>query len=525
MKLESCDKRGIFYSIILLIAIILFATIIFAGPPTSEKAGAGGVSGKEAVNEQQITDQLKSAVDSDGTVDFENPLFKNNIETVKKVLREKYNLNINSFIGGKIENGNLQLPGGTSINLKTGKTITMDAAGATINTFSDGGMVVINAIGVNYDGINLKVARGGRVFYENTEATNVRNFVGEQSTVSLISADLIIAGDGNLLSKVTSVVIKKSSTASSFSFVCAGADQQNVGAIKTNCLPNKKVKADTNPKGASITLDKDVTFQHNNVEGKADEDNAQFSYREISPNNEQIITTLTTLKIQFNGIQQTIIAKTETKFKLDENEGIYELSLGAESRFSHQEPEETKSYYLLNPVAAPYTVFITSLSHQMSAESALSLYNGFIDRAQNYLALNNIVTFGVYKNLLPHDIFESKHADNRVTLDTSHLSLSTDIVCTEEGVFFSLHNGDFNILEACSGQPERYADFEHKDTPLFLTKYTINYDNAEIIFANGVLKQSKNGKFFTLYPQSSLHLFTQLMQKYDERFAQCRMLE
>ncbi|MDO8642164.1 MAG: hypothetical protein Q7R76_01055 [Candidatus Woesearchaeota archaeon] len=503
---------------LLSILVILFSYLVFSAPLGFE-SGAGD----SQKSESQITDNLKTAVDSGATVDFSNPLYNNNAELVKKVLREKYHLNINSFIGAKIENGNLIIPGGTSINLKTGKTITLDSAGASINSFSDGSLVVVNAVGVTYDGTNLKVVRGQRIFYEGTESTNVRNFVGEQSTVSLISADLIVAGNGNLLSKVTSVVIQKTPTASQFSFVCASSDQSTVGSIKINCLPNTKVKADTTAKGASLTMDKDITFEHNTIQGNADQDNAQFSYQEISPNNEQIITKLTTLKIQFNGIQQTIIAKTETKFKLDETEGIYELSLGTESRFSHQEQDETKNYYLLNPGQAPYTVFITTTSHQMSAESALALYNGFIDRAQNYFALNSIITFGIYKNLLPHDIFESTEAENQVVIDTTHLSL-TNGNCEADRIFFSLHNADFNILETChNNQPERYADFEHQDTPSFLTKYSSN--NAEITFTNGILKQSKNGNFFTLFPQSSLSVFSQLMQSYDSRFVQCTQME
>ena len=504
---------------ICLFMVLLLSYSVFA---IGEKiAGRIEAEQEKISSESRIIDRLETSIQGSATVDFENPLFKNNVEAVKKVLREKYNLNINNLVGGKVVAGNLIMPGGSSINLKTGKTITLDAAGASINSFSDGGMVVVGAVGVKYDGTNLKVDRGQRVFYESIESTNVRNFVGEQNTLSLISADLIVAGNGNLLSKVGSVVIQKTPASSSFSFVCAGSDQQSVGGIQINCLPNKKIKADTTAKGASLVLDKDITFQHNTIEGKADDDNAQFSYQEISPNNEQIITSLTTLKITFNGIQQTIIAKSETKFKLDNNEGIYDLSLGAESRFSQQEQDESKNYYLLNPGPAPYAVFVATLSHQMSADAALALFNGFIDRGQNYFALNGIITFGIYKDLLPHDIFESKHADNRVTLDTTQLSLSTGVSCASDGVFFSLHNADFNILEACSGQPERYADFEHVDTPLFLTSYKVDYDNAEITFANGVLKQSKNGKFFTMYPASSFPLFQQIMDNYNGRFAQC----
>lgn len=520
--------------IAILMTLQLLVYVVAEDEPFGGRAGGdAGASGKEAVNEQQITDQLKSAVDSDGTVDFENPLFKNNVETVKKVLREKYNLNINNFIGAKIENGNLIMPGGTSINLKTGKTVTMDAAGATINTFSEGNMVIINAVGVNYDGVNLKVARGGRVFYENTEATNVRNFVGEQSTLSLISADLIVAGSENLLSKVSNVIIQKSPVKSSFSFMCTGSDQQNLGSIKINCLPHKQVKADVTKSGTSITIDKDVTFEHNTIQGKADNDNAQFSYQDISPNNEQVITSLTTLKIQFNSIQQTIIAKTETKFKVDQSEGIYELSLGAESRFSHQEQEETKSYYLLNPSAAPYIVFLTTPSHQMSVESALALYNAFIDRAQNYFALNSIITFGIYKNALPHDIFESQQASNSVVLDNTKLALSnTDLACTSDFIIFSLHNADFSILEVCDGvlgMTDRYADFEYKDTPTAIENYVVSFNPAEISFTEGLLLQiDEESRVFRLYPKSLKSSFLKGLEAYEmsvSELNQCMPLE
>lgn len=509
--------------VLLILVFILLLVSIYADEDDLESIQTGGSGigeNKPETVRENIQTQIETSLRQSSTLDLSQPLFRENEDEVRFILLDEYNVDINNIVGAKISGGRLTLPGGSSFELKTGKLLSINAAGASINSFSDGSMVVVNAIGVNYDGTNLKVDRGEKVKYGDTEANNFRNFAGEQGIVSFISADLIVK-EGNVLNKVKAVDMRTTGASSLFNFICAEDRHQTIAGVQLACSPNKRIKADIGVKRKKFTLDKDVTFKYNNIEGKADENEAVIDIKQLEPDTEEIITTLTTIKITTNTIQQTIIAKTETRFKRDTNEGVYELSLGTESRFSHQEQDETKSFFVLNTGTAPYTFFINTPSHQLAKDAALVLYQGFADPINALFAFTGIVSFGGYENLLPYNFFESTNRANTITLEQTRLSL--DSSCADDGTLFSLHTGPYDILEVCTnGQSERYADVGERDAADRLTAYTTA--DAEITFTDS-LQQKKNGKYFTLYPESSWTIFLAALQKYEDSFAQCSPLE
>jgi hypothetical protein len=476
--------------------------------------------------QEEITNNLENSIATGAILDLNDPLYKNNKDIVRKVLREKYNVDITNIIGARVQAGKLLLPGGTSINMQTGKRITLDASGSQVRTLTDGTTTVVNAQGVDYDGINLKVRQGNKVTYQGAESQNVQNFAGSTERITIINADLITT-NGNTIKNAKSVQIRNVDNNLAFlSFVCQGTDQSTINTIHINCQPNKRVEADIFDYGASLTLQQGMTFSHKNLNGTVDKDTAKLIMRMITPNTEEFTTTHTTITFEHNGTKEVILAKTETKFKLDDDEGVYELHLGASSRFSHQQPEELRSFFILNPGPATYSLFIRKPSHFMDKEAALALFNGFADPNSQLFLLKNSIHFGVYHALLPYNIFESTDKNNFAQLDGTNLRLDNTEPCTTNDVFFSLHTSDFNVLEACTtNTPVRYADFEYEDTPLRVQTFTTSYNLAEITFTNNVLQQSKSENYFLMYPESKISPFMEKIQNYEKTFVQCNRLE
>lgn len=311
-------------------------------------AAPGGAEGEEKVNiEQQIQTDIETSISSGSSVDLSQPRYSDNPDVVRKVLREKYNADISSIDGARIDAGKLTLPGGTSIDLTTGRHVVLDSIGANINHMTDGETTVVNAIGVRYDGDSLKVERAAGVRYKNTNSDNVRNYDGTREKITISSAELVVT-DGNTLSKVSSVELRRENNQLSLiNFICAGNGESVIDGIKIQCQRNKRISADVSGGIVLLTLDKSLEFSYKNIEGTADNESAWFKLKKINLNSDEITTSSTTIKFQKGDVTETIISKSETIFRIDQHEGIYFISLGPGSRFSRTEADESKSFFSL----------------------------------------------------------------------------------------------------------------------------------------------------------------------------------
>ncbi len=511
---------------IILLTILLLPTIYSLGEKSTATTDKGLKPGEQHElgldQEQTIHNNIQTSIDTGSTLDLNQPLYKNNKDLVRKVLRDKYNIDVTNINNARISAGKLTVPGVVEIDMDTGRRITLDASSGRVNTLTDGQTTVVNAKGVKYNGVDLRVERGEKVVYEDSESINVQNFAGTTGQIIITDADLITT-NGNTLKNIKSVQIRNvNNNLASLSFVCAGDDQSTVGAIQVNCQQNKRMQADFFDRGVSLTLQKGTRFSHKNLNGTADANDARFTLKSITPDTDEVTTVDTTTTFQNNTTKEVIIAKKETRFKLDENEGVYELHLGSQSRFSHQEENELSSFFTFNSQPAQHSLFVLKPSHFMPKEEALALFDGYANPSSQLFILKDIITFGVYDGL-PYDLFQSLHVNNIATLDGSNLHLQNNEPCQEEKVFFSLHTGDFNVLEACNNLPVRYADFEQEGTPQRVQTFTTSYSDATLTFTNNIMQQTKNERLFSFYPDASIMMET--IDNYERNFAQCSRIE
>src|SRR3989338_8897407 len=149
MKLALCNKRGILYSLIIFSILVVLFSIAISAAPMSEKAGAV-TRESQRDNDQslslQLEKQIQSSITTGSSVNLNTPEYRDNPEVAKGVLKEKFNIDINSFTGVKIESGILKV-GTSEIDLQAGKQIKLEIQGNTIIKYEDGQTTILNEIG------------------------------------------------------------------------------------------------------------------------------------------------------------------------------------------------------------------------------------------------------------------------------------------------------------------------------------------------------------------------------------------
>jgi len=138
-------KRGV---LIVLLGLVL-VPIIFAdefGDFKGEEKADVNLDQQRTLS-QQLETQIQSSISTGSIVNLNTPEYRNNPEVVKKVLKEKFNMDINSFTGVSIEAGILKV-GTSEIDLQAGKSIKLEVQGNTIIRYEDGQTTILNAQGV-----------------------------------------------------------------------------------------------------------------------------------------------------------------------------------------------------------------------------------------------------------------------------------------------------------------------------------------------------------------------------------------
>src|SRR3989338_8135731 len=141
------------------VILLLFLLLIPIASSLGEKA-QGTIIGKEKGTlgilttpeqqrtlSQQLETQIQSSISTGTTVNLNSPEYRDNPEVVKRVLKEKFNIDINSFTGVKIEAGILKF-GNSEIDLQAGRSIKLEVQGNTIIKYEDGQTTILNAQGV-----------------------------------------------------------------------------------------------------------------------------------------------------------------------------------------------------------------------------------------------------------------------------------------------------------------------------------------------------------------------------------------
>ena len=203
MKLVRYAKRG--YLVLLL--FIIFLPSIFA--PVGENV----VTAKDrpVIDQplaEQIHQEIENTIRSDATLDLQSPKYRNNPEIVKKVLKEKYNLDIDSFTGAKIEGGVLQLAGGTEISLTTGKNIHLEIQGGTVKRYQDADTTILNAEGVKIDSSTKEVKKAEAVKDGETDIQFLQTYKDDGQTTTIAQATLI-SSDNSLINNAKSITLKR----------------------------------------------------------------------------------------------------------------------------------------------------------------------------------------------------------------------------------------------------------------------------------------------------------------------------
>ncbi len=173
---------------VLLLLILSLSSVSGLGEQRSTGLREEGGYEKKSSAYDQVHENIQTSIAQGSTLDLSQSLYKNNKDVVRKVLREKYNVDVSSIDSARVVAGKLTLPGGTSIDMQTGRRITLDASGSQVRSMTDGETTVVDAKGVNFDGVNLKVTQANSVTYRNTESTNVNNFVGSTGRIIVIDA-------------------------------------------------------------------------------------------------------------------------------------------------------------------------------------------------------------------------------------------------------------------------------------------------------------------------------------------------
>jgi len=143
-------KLGVIVLIVLL--LIPFANSLGEKIQGTIRVGETGetITEQQRTLSQQLETQIKSSISTGTTVNLNTPEYRDNPEVVKGVLKEKFNMDINSFTGVTIEAGILKF-GNSEIDLQAGKQIKLEIQGNTITKYEDGETIILNAEGVKID--------------------------------------------------------------------------------------------------------------------------------------------------------------------------------------------------------------------------------------------------------------------------------------------------------------------------------------------------------------------------------------
>ena len=516
MKLVRYAKRG--YLVLLL--FIIFLPSIFA--PVGENV----VTAKDrpVIDQplaEQIHQEIENTIRSDATLDLQSPKYRNNPEIVKKVLKEKYNLDIDSFTGAKIEGGVLQLAGGTEISLTTGKNIHLEIQGGTVKRYQDADTTILNAEGVKIDSSTKEVKKAEAVKDGETDIQFLQTYKDDGQTTTIAQATLI-SSDNSIINNAKSITLKRSNNKLLHAdFVCnADNNQATLNEVQIVCNKNNRVNAEITLSTVDLTLDKGTTFQYQNIQGTADENGATVKITKLAKET-RVETKFTTTKFENDQFQETLIAKTASVAHIDNTEGFYELELGPTSRFSSRNKrDETKSFFYLNTGDETNKVFITKPTHRLIPE-LIKNYQ-FFARQDEFIMLGK-GDWGVYQDALPTAIIESLEQNNKLKIDQTTLDLT--YTCNTNGKLATLHNDDFNIIDVCKNNDiQRFAWFEADNPERFEAIKTKNKPTITIS-QHTLLQVDNNGKVFKMASKKGKEQAERNIQTYTRSFQHCSAWE
>src|SRR3989338_6857470 len=152
--------------LILISLLLLMPSVLSLFEKTKGDVQSGGEFKEINQNDQSLSQQLEiqiqSSISTGSTVNLASPEYHNNPSVVKRVLKEKFNMDINSFTGVTIEAGILKV-GTSEIDLQAGKQIKLEIQGNTIIKYEDGETIILNAEGVKIDSTTKEVKKAEAV--------------------------------------------------------------------------------------------------------------------------------------------------------------------------------------------------------------------------------------------------------------------------------------------------------------------------------------------------------------------------
>ena len=402
----SMKKLGVIVLIVLL--LIPFANSLGEKIQGTIRVGETGetITEQQRTLSQQLETQIKSSISTGTTVNLNAPEYRDNPEVVKRVLKEKYNLDIDSFTGAKIEGGVLQLAGGTEISLTTGKNIHLEIQGGTVKRYQDADTTILNAEGVKIDSSTKEVKKAEAVKDGETDIQFLQTYKDDGQTTTIAQATLISA-DNTTINNAKSITLKRSNNKLLHAdFVCnADNNQATLNEVQIVCNKNNRVNAEITLSTVDLTLDKGTTFQYQNIQGTADENGATVKITKLAKET-RVETKFTTTKFENQEVQETLIAKTASVAHIDNSEGFYELELGPISRFSSRNKrDETKSFFYLNTGDEKTKVWITKTSHRLIPD-LIKNYPFFARQENHEFIMLGKGDWGVYHNEVPTAMIE-----------------------------------------------------------------------------------------------------------------------
>jgi len=510
--------------LILISLLLLMPSVLSLFEKTKGDVQSGGEFKEINQNDQSLSQQLEiqiqSSISTGSTVNLASPEYHNNPSVVKRVLKEKFNMDINSFTGVTIEAGILKV-GTSEIDLQAGKQIKLEIQGNTIIKYEDGETIILNAEGVKIDSSTKEVKKAEAVKDGETDIQFLQTYKDDGQTTTIQSAALI-SSDNSIINNAKSITLKRSNNKLLHAdFVCnADNNQATLNEVQIVCNKNNKVNAEITLSTVDLTLDKGITFQYQNIQGTADENGATVKITKLAKET-RVETKFTTTKFENQEFQETLIAKTVSVAHIDNTEGFYELELGPTSRFSSRNKrDETKSFFYLNTGDEISKAFVTKASHRLIPE-LISNYQFFA--RQDEFTMHGKGDWGVYKDALPAVIIESLEQNNKLKIDQTTLEL--EYTCNTNGKLAILHNDDFNIIDVCKNNDiQRFAWFEADNPERFETIKTKG--KPTITISQHILLQGdSSGKLFKMASKKGKEQAERNIQTYTSAFQHCSAWE
>src|SRR3989338_7227520 len=260
--------------LILISLLLLMPSVLSLFEKTKGDVQSGGEFKEINQNDQSLSQQLEiqiqSSISTGSTVNLASPEYHNNPSVVKRVLKEKFNMDINSFTGVTIEAGILKV-GTSEIDLQAGKQIKLEIQGNTIIKYEDGETIILNAEGVKIDSSTKEVKKAEAVKDGETDIQFLQTYKDDGQTTTRQSAALI-SSDNSIINNAKSITLKRSNNKLLHAdFVCnADNNQATLNEVQIVCNQNNKVNAEITLSTVDLTLDKGSTFQYQNIQGTAD---------------------------------------------------------------------------------------------------------------------------------------------------------------------------------------------------------------------------------------------------------------